>query len=305
VLYLWHLFLYTPMSQFTVKLQYKTCEKGEFFDEHPRTLNETLGLIKDFPWDTQRGVDVQLSGPGIVIKGPDGDYFKIALYFNGKFSAYYLDAGNNLYEHHTANLDDDCSKVKEFFEGILNLDDFEKHLINIGSRAHFTTQTFEYRVNPITEYLRFGAIFICLVLYIGMGLTMLFLKDIPALFAPFVFALGTLFITMEVLMLKIYFRSKNMVIKIAKATDNFEFTDCNGLETYSKKSITEINMYGRLSGKSRQTLTLIELFFNDGRTIIFPGMLIDPIDFMTKLPEGIKINYLEQNTIFSKTRWSF
>lgn len=37
------------MLQLTSKIQHNTYEKGEFSDEQPRDLDETIRLIKDFP----------------------------------------------------------------------------------------------------------------------------------------------------------------------------------------------------------------------------------------------------------------
>jgi hypothetical protein len=56
------------MAEFISKLQYKTYEKGEFSDEKARSLEETIQLIKNFPWEEQRGGDVQLTGPSVTIQ---------------------------------------------------------------------------------------------------------------------------------------------------------------------------------------------------------------------------------------------
>jgi hypothetical protein len=78
------------MPEFISKIQYKTYEKGEFSDEKVRNVEETLSLIKEFPWNEQRGVDVQPTGPSVTIQDEYVNYLKVGLYFNGKFCLYYL-----------------------------------------------------------------------------------------------------------------------------------------------------------------------------------------------------------------------
>ena len=54
------------MPEFISKLQHKTYEKGEFSDEKVRSLDETIKLIKTFPWDAERTLtDVQLTGSSV------------------------------------------------------------------------------------------------------------------------------------------------------------------------------------------------------------------------------------------------
>jgi hypothetical protein len=88
------------MPEFISKLQHNTYEKGEFSDEQPRDLEETINLIKDFPWDAERTLtDIQLTGPSVTILDNDLNYLKLGLYFGGKFCVYYLDKDNHLYEY--------------------------------------------------------------------------------------------------------------------------------------------------------------------------------------------------------------
>ncbi|QEC79944.1 hypothetical protein [Mucilaginibacter ginsenosidivorax] len=85
------------MPQFISKLQRNTYEKGEFSDEQPRNLDETIQLIKDFPWDLERPLtDIQLTGPSVTIQDAELNYLKLGLYFGGKFCVYYLDKDNQI-----------------------------------------------------------------------------------------------------------------------------------------------------------------------------------------------------------------
>ena len=134
------------MPEFISKLQHKTYEKGEFSDEKVRSLDETIKLIKTFPWDAERTLtDVQLTGPSVTIRDEDINYLKVGLYFNGKYCLYYLDSDNHLYEYHAPDIDDACIKVADFFNASLDLQKFEKHFLNVGNKAYFDTNYFEYR----------------------------------------------------------------------------------------------------------------------------------------------------------------
>jgi lipase chaperone LimK len=55
------------MPEFISKVQHKTYEKGEFSDEKVRTLQETIELIKAFPYDDERALtSVELTGPSVT-----------------------------------------------------------------------------------------------------------------------------------------------------------------------------------------------------------------------------------------------
>lgn len=292
------------MADFISKLQYKTYEKGEFSDEQPRDLSDTLTLIKNFPWEAQRGADIQLSGPGVLIEGPNGDYLKVALYFNGKFSAYYLDAENHLYEYHTDDLNNEMQKVKDFFAGTLTLGDFEKHFFNIGNKAHVVTKTFEYKVTASSAYLRISFLILASLVYIIIA-SVFFINGIHFFVGCFFLVFSLLFGFMDYVFIKMYLRSENLTLHISKGKDSFDFFDGQASATYLKSHITEVTFYGRSSGKGKQILTIMQFDFKNGHSIKFPGMLIDPIDLLQKLPDGIKINYLEQFSPFRKSLWDY
>src|SRR4051812_13455873 len=126
------------MPEFISKIQHNTYEKGEFSDEKTRTLDETVELIKSFPFDAERSLTViQLTGPSITIQDEYVNYLKVGLYFNGKLCIYYLDNDNHLYEYYVLSVDEACNLVTDYFNGTLDLTKFEKHLFNFGNKAHF------------------------------------------------------------------------------------------------------------------------------------------------------------------------
>lgn len=294
------------MTNLTSKIQYKIYEKGEFDTEEARNLEDTLTLIKSFPWDTQRGVDVQATGPGVVIEGTSREYLKISIYFNNKFALYYLDNENHLFELHTDSIEVICQEVTEFFNGTLNLDEFEKHFLSIGSRAHFVNGEFWYTINQTAAMMR-------LVFSIVLGLAYItFLSGFiycetsaPWLAKAFFVLMIGLVIYLISMHAHGYSKAKKMGLWIAAGQDDFQFDDGSGTVKYSKSNIQTINIYGPISTRSRPNLTIMELLFNDGQSIRFPGMLIEPYIFLGKISNNIPLNYLERNNLFRKSVWQF
>lgn len=272
-------------TNLNTKIQYKTCEKGEFFDEQPRSLDETLELIKSFPWDAQRGADVQPSGPGIVIAGADGSYLKVALYFNGKFSVYYLDAENHMYEYHTPELTDECQKVKEYFEGNLNLDGFDKHFFNIGNQGHFITRSFEYRTNLLTVAwppALIGSYVACVAIIIGRVNN----------YAGFAIGLLVLF-TVCVLIITIYYSHKNIYLQLSKGHDDFLFSDNTGeIKHYNKQDIREVIIYQGRNARGSGPYSDCDIYLKDGTLLKIPNVVISSLTLMSKFSDKIvRIEY--------------
>lgn len=80
------------------KVQYKTCEKGEFHDVAPRSFEQTRAILFDFPWDDERHMtSVELTCPSISVEHPEGTYLKVGPYFSGKFVLYYLNPRKKVY----------------------------------------------------------------------------------------------------------------------------------------------------------------------------------------------------------------
>lgn len=291
VLYLWHLF-FIAMTKLLTKIQYKICEKGEFFDEQERSLEETLQLIKDFPWDSERGADIQLSGPGIVIQGAKGGYLKVALYFNGKFSAYYLDPENHLYEYHSADLKDELREVEEFYQDNLNLEAFEKHFFNIGNRAHFITQTFEYGINNWRTWFVLGVLAVFGSVVIAIIFSM---KETAGIVIGILFLFGIM-----ITGLANFVDHTGAYIKISKGHDEFLFgADKDHIVGYNKKDVKEVIIY---ENSSRRGIPLDQpmnkIVFSDGKILKVPSVILSSIRLTTKFTEDkVRIEYLN--------RWPF
>jgi len=288
------------MLQLISKLQHNTYEKGEFSDEQPRDLDETIQSVKDFPWDAERALtDIQLTGPSVTIQDDDLNYLKLGLYFNGKFCVYYLDRDNHLYEYHAKTIDEACGLVTDFFNQTLNLSLFEKHLFNIGNKPHFITNDFIYRVKPFRTIAPIALLsaYVLLILYIisqgGFNPTN---KAIPMVALLFIVSIGILigymvFMTMS---------GRNQYLQISRGNNQFFYgMDEQHIMAYNKADIEEI------IHKQSRNMTDVEIRFKNGE-IIKPTMLISDVDFIQKFPEksGVKITYIRK-TRFGESKTNF
>jgi hypothetical protein len=292
------------MPQFISKLQHKSYEKGEFSEEQERTLEETLSLIKTFPWDEERPLtDVQLTGPSVTIQNKNGEYLKVGLYFNGKFCLYFLNKGNHVYEYHAPDIDGACGFVSDYFNNQLDLQKFEKHLFDISANKHFENKDFDYTINLYDFYLR-------LILTTGLSLfivtlTIFIIIKSPSLLIIVLFiSLSFLTLIAPYITLKFYLRSKNMVLHISKGHEEFQFGDIDEVQTYLKSDITKISIYGSRNSKGSHSFNIIEIHFKDETQIEFPGWLIDPFLLESKF-QNINLNFIQKSSTIRKRMWNF
>jgi hypothetical protein len=295
------------MPDFISKLQYKNYERGEYSDEKVRNLEETIQLIKNFPWDEQRGSDVQLTGPSVTIMDEYGNYLKAGLYFNGKFCLYYFDVDHHLYEYHGSGLEEVYDIVTSFFNGEINLQKFEKNVLTIGSKKHFEDGSFAYSVNPFWFYFRvFYSVILLSVLIISV--IIIVVTDSP-LIAELIVLPIVLFIAVTaffsiIMQIKYYWKCKNMILNISAGANIFQFGTPDNMTDYNKKDISVINIYGRVSSRGTPVLNVIEVNFIDGSKIKFPGFLIDPMVFLTKFA-NTKIERFDKSGEIRKSIWNY
>lgn len=287
------------MLQLISKLQHNTHEKGEYSDEQPRDVEETIKLIKDFPWDAERALtDIQLTGPSVTIQDSDLNYLKLGLYFNGKFCIYYLDNHNHLYEYHVPTIDEACTLVKVFFEQTLDLKLFDKHLFNIGNQPHFITNSFVYRVNPLRIIASIAALSVYALLVVFLiidGNFHLSQSGLPGIGFLFIAAIGLFvgYITF------INMTGRNQYLQISRGNGLFLYGwDEQHIVTYNKADIEEIIQI------ESWNMSNILIKFKNGE-VIQPKMLIRDFDFKEKFPEklGIKITYIKK-TRFGESKTS-
>lgn len=302
------------MPKFISKVQHDTYEKGEFSDEKERTLEETIELVKSFPFDAERNfTDIQLTGPSVTIQDEYLNYLKVGLYFNGKLCVYYLDNDNHLYKCYVLSVDDACNLATDFFNGTLDLTKFEKHLFNIGSRKHFENGNFDYTINQSRFYMRFiFTLLFCLPFpFFGVCLTYVNAPILVKLFLiPICFIITCQFIFALLLIIGYYLKSKNIFLHLSSGADSFKFGIGDEVKEYIKSDIIDITIYW--CHQSRRIIlfdtvfNVVEVKFNDNSIIEFPGFLIDQFLIQKKFPNNqITIIYKISELIMHKWKFAF
>lgn len=274
------------MSTFISKLQYKHYEKGEFTDEQPRDLQQTLNLVRHYPWDEQRGEDVQPTSPSVTIQNDYAEYLKLAIYFNGKFALYLYATDQHMYELHEPTLDEACTIVEQFFNDTIDKGIFDKHYFSTGTKAHFETGNFSCTINETATMFRLLGLGTVSVLYSIIGIPFFLIKGPAALplLGVFFSLLGCMMVYSTYLLYKVFRRSKEMYLEISAGKPTFQFGETvEEIDTYNKGDIVSVTFFGNVGGKGSQKLTLIRITFKDGHIITFPGLLINPLDMLMKI----------------------
>jgi hypothetical protein len=285
------------MSAFISKLQYKNYEPGEFTDEQARTLEETLQLIKDYPWERERYLaEVEPTCPSVTVMNELGEYLKLGPYFNHKYCLYFLDAGHHLYEMHVPVLDEACTVVTSFFEGTLPLKQFEKHTFSIGAAKHFITNEFKYAL-PLYSYKMYFAFSLpVLLLSIIFILNNYFINSSNLPSSPVwgicllaAYMIGYLFVLENRLS---YFGRKNSVLYISRGKNDFSYGPANDEQQYKKSDIVSIyiTIYSNRS-IDRTAVEYIE--FKDGTKLKINPSILGGHTLLKKFPDesNFKYNY--------------
>lgn len=284
------------MINLVSKLQHNTFEKGEFSEEKARTLEETIALIKSFPWDQERPLtSVELTGPSITIQDENINWLKVGLYFNGKFCLYYLDNDNHLYEYHAPNLDDAIHMVTDFFDKQLDLQKFEKHNFNFNNQADFITNSFVYRV-------KFWRVLMLMSLMLFVGFTTLLLNitlfrngiasinnTAKLLFYIFIPIASIFFYVIFFRMISHAIRNQNNYLQISKGNPIFHFGyNENNIQTYDKEDIKEVVVYDTHGGgRNPNSIVVFEIYFKDETVLKFSNILIPNHDFQSKFSNDL------------------
>lgn len=272
------------------KVQYKRSEKGEFHEVAERNLEDTISLILNYPWDTERSLaPIELTCPSVTIEHPVGTYLKVGPYFSGKFSLYYLNTNNTVYLKIANTLEDACVLIKTYFEQKGKLKGFEKYSFTIKPSAHFRTNPFEYTINTksIITFFRFPIImaplifFMCWLKYLerpesfnsnGVVAMVLFLLLISSPLIYFFFNYSS--------------ADKNYCIQISRGHDEFVYGTVDNKKLYNKQDITEINMYGVRSSRSPwRECEIFIIAFKNGEQIKFTSLLISDDKLLRKFPD--------------------
>lgn len=278
----------------TTKIQYKNFEPGEFTDKKERSYEETIQLIQHFPWEEQRThLQVSLTNPSITLEDKEGNFLKLALYYEGKFVLHYLTTQKQLYTKSLPHVEDAYPSIRSFFE-TNPFDTAGFRLENSwiqGKAIHFKDQDFQYRMNPVKFWIQslLYTTFLLFYLIAMLGL----LISAPArrgyLAVPLVVSLAFLgLIVVMALTLAVLFNhyrtARGKILIISRGNDIFYYGDENNPEQYDKKDITKVIIVGPNNSRTEYT-TFVNLemgLITQGLHI--PGMLIPKSQLLNKLP---------------------
>jgi len=276
-------------EQLVSKIQYKDFEPGEFTDRQERTCAQTITLIEQFPWDTERDhLVVSLTNPSVTIEGPGGDYLKLALYFEGKFVLHYFNSKHHLYTRSLPRFQDAYPYIQSFFETAHFQPDglrLETTWLQKNS-IHFQDGNFNYVMKPlkilpwavgITIYC-FFFIFACLegAFTLPGPVKILFLL-IPS-------ALLFLCIGISLLFLNHYRSAKDKVLILSKGKDLFFYGSKDSPTPWHKKDILDVVTYGRRGRGGYPMLTRIAINFKDGQSIDISCLILRQEILVAKFP---------------------
>ncbi|MCJ8209086.1 hypothetical protein MUY27_05150 [Mucilaginibacter sp. RS28] len=268
------------MLKLISKVQHKNYEKGEFSDEQSRSLEETLELIKKFPWEQERSLtDIQLTGPGVVIQNNAGEYLKVGLYFNGKFALYYLDQNGRLFDHPVVTLTEVCERIASFFKGGLDLIVFKKNTNSLFPRTHFITKSFEYRGTLSSFFINsWGLMAVEIIIILVMWYLLINERYTDAFVVSFILVMLS-----ATLIYFVYgaYKAKKMYLRLSKGNEEFSFGyDINNVKNYSKELIANVEFYSRQkksffrNGIPLTTAKAFKINFKNGEYIRFSSFLI-------------------------------
>ncbi len=272
------------------KVQYKNFEPGEFTDRQPRTAEETIHLIEAFPWQEQRDhLHIGLTGPSVSIEGADGDFLKLALYYNDKFVLYYVDVNHHLYSHSFIDYHDAYPYIRTFFvNGAAPAGFKDEQTLFQHVSVHFKDQDFSYTIGRSGRFAVVIAvqcaallgILICsaaLLIALGRQPAAGYLLILPAILA-FLWTWGV------AVAINHYQAGKNKVLVISRGKDEFSYGPLSGPETFNKKDIMDVTTYGgHRRGGGYSILTRVQINFNDGRSIDISCLLIPQEKLVAKL----------------------
>lgn len=271
------------MSEFISKLQYKTSEDGEFYDEKPRNFDETLQLIKDFPWDVERYAEIDITGPSVTIEDENGNFLKMGIYYGGWYSLYYLDTKNNFHERLHIDVDEALHTIGEFFEGEINLQEFKKQQFGYLKRKYFKTSKLEYRVTCLGFILLY--IFWWLYFLIFFSICILVLQPVPVLITLLTSGVFLMYLISP------FYRHRSEYIQISRGNNVFYFGKNNeDVRAYNKKDIEKVLFYRPQNSRSPNMIEVIEVVFKDGSLIRFSNLLISQSVFSYKFSNKWKMS---------------
>lgn len=283
------------MKTLVTKIQYKNFEPGEFVDEQKRTYEETIGLIENYPWSIQREkFMIDLTNPSVTIEGDNGDYLKLAVYYNQKYVLLYLNKEQRLFSRSFSTLQDGYAYVKCFFEQpVFDLAGFKKESTWMQNNGrHFVTQDFRYEVTAksVRQYLLSTRGLNIIVPVIFLIFVVGWRPDAMLLLFP-----GMIFILLAALPLRLFFIYYNYVkdkmLIMSKGNDTFYFGSFYDLVKYDKKHIVKCTIVKTMRSKSIYNgYAVVKIEFKNGTMLSIPNLLIDHRALEDKLFQCPKVH---------------
>jgi hypothetical protein len=271
------------MTTLVSKIQYKNFEPGEFVDVQERNFEETIRLIEEFPWDIQRDkIVIDLTNPSVTIEGKNGDFLKLAVFYNQKFVLLYLDNDQRLFSWSFNSLQDGYTCVKYFFEQpVFDTTKFKKETTWMQNNVkHFVTWDFRYELTSksVRKYLLSTSGLNCflaiafLIFVVKRGhnaMDVLMLLVFP----------GIIFILLAGLPILLFFSYynyvKNKILIMSKGNDIFYFGAYYSLVRYEKKDILNCTiMHSSGSRSLYKGFAVVKIEFKNGEILSIPNLLI-------------------------------
>lgn len=274
------------MYKLITKYQLSGCEDGEYYGIAERNIEETIQLIQDFDWKSERQhLSVDVTGAGICIENELGDFLKICNYYHHKYIVYYYDhKKRNVYYKIFETIDETLEEVRLFFQ-YKTLEGYtkeNKHFAN--QRFKFSTNDFIYE-SSIWKSLKSPTIIYAIIAFIFIILPSLYYQTgtmIALIMCIFIFSI--LIIPQLPFLIKFNSAAKGYQLIISRGKSDFHFGKKDSLNIYNKTDILYINEVGY--SNSRHPLSdvqYIRLTMKDGTILLIPNTIIDSIDLAMKL----------------------
>lgn len=283
------------MKTLVTKLQYKNFEPGEFVEVQERTYEETIGLIEDYPWDIQREkFIIDLTNPSVTIEGRNGDYLKLAVFYNQKYVLLYLNKDQRLFSRSFSTLQDGYAYIKSFFEQpVFDLTGFKKETTLLQNNVkHFATQDFRYEltVQSVKKYWLSAKVFHIMVPMTFLIILVGVARNVIVLLWPGIIAIWGVVMPLR-LFFSYYNYVKDKILIMSKANDTFYFGSVDNMVKYDKKDILKCTIVKSRGPRSiYKGYAVVKIEFKNGTLLSIPNLLIDHRALEDKLFQCRKVH---------------
>ncbi len=284
-----------PMITLTSKIQYKYFEPGEFVEVQERTYEETIRLIEEYPWNIQREKFTGgLTNPSVTIEGRNGDYLKLAVFYNQKYVLFYLDNNQRIFSLSCKSIQEGYAYIKCFFEQPeFDVTGFKKESIWFEKKLkHFVTQDFRYELTnqSVKKYWLSQRGFNILVPALFLIIFAVVLHNAIVFLWP-----GIILIWGTVMPLRLFFiyygYTKDKILIMSKANDTFYFGLFEDMAKYDKKDILKCTIVKTNGSKSiYKGYAVVKIEFKNGTLLSIPNLLIDHRALEDKLFQCRKVH---------------